>query len=48
MESGIKLAEIFDHYPNPVDLRMIGDFWANLENYERMLLKKAETQLQKT
>lgn len=46
MEGGIKLAEIFYHYPNPADLRMIGDIWRNLEDYERMLMKKAEVQVQ--
>jgi len=47
MEKGNNLNEILDEYSDPADLRMIGDIWRNLEDYERMLLKKAERQLEK-
>lgn len=46
MESGLKLIEVFDCYPKPSDQKMIGEFWGKLEEYERMLLKKKERNLE--
>ena len=47
MENGLKLDDIFDKYPEKSDQRMIGDFWFKLVEYNDMLLKKADRQLQK-
>ena len=47
MENGLKLDDIFDNYPEKSDQRMIGDFWFKLVEYNAMLLKKADKQLQK-
>lgn len=43
----MKLDEILAQYPGTTDQRMIADFYRNLEDYERMLLKKAERKLKK-
>lgn len=38
MENGMKLSEILYYYSNPMDQRVIGDFWRNLQDYEAVLL----------
>lgn len=43
----MKLSEILHYYSNPIDQRMIGDFWNKLKEYESMLLEKEQAMHQK-
>ena len=43
----MKLSEIIHQYSDPIDQRMIGEFWNMLKEYESMLLEKEPARYQK-